>query len=101
MNSQEKIVFKCANCLKETKVSAPGNVTLVCQKCGCVDISFSHDILVKPLAPGQFLSDLEVVLSRANEPFLGRSKYGDLWFVSIPPVSSPVKPEVKIKLRKK
>lgn len=92
-----KIQFKCANCLHETNFSVPANITLVCQKCGCPDISFSHEVVITAVVPG-LGKTFPPNKVPANEPFLGRTKYGEIWSVVLPP---PPDKGSELKLRKK
>jgi hypothetical protein len=74
-------LFRCANCGKETKIPRVGNVTLICQQCGCSDISFDKDVLASPANPGD-ISSHQIV--KANDPFLGATKNGSIWNIIFP-----------------
>ncbi len=79
-----KSSFKCENCLTITKISGEGNSNLTCQSCGCPDIKFSTDVVVAPHNAGDMGEPISV---KAGEPFLGRTKGGDIWYVTFPAVS--------------
>ncbi len=94
-----RILFKCANCLKETEFSVPAKITLICQSCGCADISFSKKVLVKPDNPGQ--APEEPVVISEDEPFLGRSSKGNIWSISLYSSSPQEKKAISLQKRKK
>jgi hypothetical protein len=75
--------FKCANCGKVTEFIVPSKVSLMCQVCGCVDISFSSPMLV---APAYLLNNDAPPFTpiEANTPFLGRHSQGEIWSTDPP-----------------
>ena len=75
-----KVFFTCASCSKETNVGG-GNISLVCQSCGCTDIKFNSDVLVSPVIPGESPGK---TLIKAEEPFLGFTKFGSMWNIAFP-----------------
>ena len=89
--------FKCANCGKETNVRG-GNISLICQVCGCGDITFDKDVSLRYVHAGDVY---EPVVVPAGEPFFGLRTSGFIWNVSfIEKVEEP-KPTVPATLKKR
>jgi len=95
-----RISFRCANCSKVTEFGVPTRITLVCQSCGCADITFSNPVLVKPNNTGQDFTG-EPILIKQDEPFLGSSPKGNIWSISLYTPPAPSKKDLNLKLRKK
>lgn len=85
-----KVSFQCANCNKKLEFSVPCIITLVCQECGCPDLSFSEDVLVNPLDVSEIL---EGKIIPKGEYILGTHKFGQRWKVDV--ISNSMPKEIK------
>lgn len=86
--------FECMNCSNKTHLSIGGNISVICQVCGCADVKFDQDIGISPVG---FNGPYEIQSIKAGEPFLGRHKDGLIWKISLPPLP---KEEPKVELPK-
>jgi hypothetical protein len=77
--------FICKNCGKETPFSIPTRISIVCQACGCLDISFDSKVSIKPDYEGS-IEEPKVI--EAKESFFGQNSKGFIWLVSEPTVSN-------------
>ncbi len=77
----KKIVAKCERCKNEFDFE-DGNIVLMCQKCGCSEMTFSVDLMATPLLmTGEYDKRIKEVAYHKGTIFYGGHDFGSLWNV--------------------
>ncbi len=76
-----KVQCSCQNCGEFFFLSIPGRVSIVCQPCGCSDVKFDADIILRTVYHGEIGPE---VFCKKDEPFFGVHNKGMIWDIDVP-----------------